>query len=416
MNIRSLLIAVVTVFGLHFGSAVAADTIKVAYIAPLSGSFALTFEELLKQFRAAADEINAKGGVLGGKKIEIVPFDNKATPQETLLVLNKAIDEDIHYVLATISSIAITINEALVKYNARNPDRPVLFLNFDAREPSLTEERCSFWHFRFEPHADMQMGVLTDYMASQPSIKKMYFIHQDYAWGQSVRRVTLEMLKQKRPDIQIVGDDLVALGKVKDFTPYVAKIKASGADSVFTSNWSNDLTFLVKAAEQSGLGAQFYTTHAWVVGTPTMIGSAAGRPDQNHHDFPHQRCAARLGEETALLRTEVPAEDAHGFPSNMADDSTCSRRHSARPGKDDPIKVAYALEGMQYRGPSGESWMRPEDHQLMSPTYITSFVKAGPGRRQVRRGGTGYGWKTEMLSKAADSVPPVKCKMERPPQ
>ena len=60
--------------------------------------------------------------------------------------------------------------------------------------------------------------------------------------------------------------------------------------------------------------------------------------------------------------------------------------------------------------------MRPEDHQLMSPTYITSFVKAGPGGVKYDVEGTGYGWKTEMLSKAADSVPPVKCKMERPPQ
>jgi len=416
MNTRSLLIAVVvTVFGLHFGSAVAADTIKVAYIAPLSGSFALTFEELLKQFRAAADEINAKGGVVGGKKIEIVPFDNKATPQETLLVLNKAIDEDIHYVLATISSIAITINEALVKYNARNPDRPVLFLNFDAREPSLTEERCSFWHFRFEPHADMQMGVLTDYMASQPSIKKMYFIHQDYAWGQSVRRVTLEMLKQKRPDIQIVGDDLVALGKVKDFTPYVAKIKASGADSVFTSNWSNDLTLLVKAAEQSGLTAQFYTTHAWVVGTPTMIGSAAAGQIKTIMTF-HINDAPPDWEKKLLYYEQKYQPKTHMdfLPTWQTLDMFAQALGKA--GKDDPIKVAYALEGMQYRGPSGESWMRPEDHQLMSPTYITSFVKAGTGGVKYDVEGTGYGWKTEMLSKAADSVPPVKCKMERPPQ
>ena len=82
MNSRLLLIVVVTALGLHLSSAKAADSIKVAYIAPLSGTFTLTFEELLKQFRAAADEINAKGGVLGGKRIEIVPFDNKGTPRK----------------------------------------------------------------------------------------------------------------------------------------------------------------------------------------------------------------------------------------------------------------------------------------------------------------------------------------------
>jgi len=413
MNSRLLLIVVVTALGLHLSSADAADSIKVAYIAPLSGTFTLTFEELLKQFRAAADEINAKGGVLGGKKIEIVPFDNKGTPQETLIALNKAGDEDIHYVLATMSSIAITISEALVKYNARNPDRPVLFLNFDARDPSLTEERCNFWHFRFEPHADMQMGVLTDYMAAQPSIKKVYFIHQDYAWGQSVRRVTLELLKKKRPDIQIVGDDLIALGKVKDFTPYVAKIKASGADSVFTSNWGNDLTLLVKAAEQSSLSAQFYTTHAWVVGTPSMIGSAAAGQIKTIMTLHLNAAPADWQKKLLYYEQKYQTKTRMDFlPTWQTVDMFAQALDKA--GQDSPVKVAYALEGMQYRGPSGESWMRPEDHQLMSPTYIVSFVKAGQPGVKYDVEGTGFGWRTEVLSKADESVPPVRCKMERP--
>ena len=415
MNSRLLLTAVVTALGLHLVNAVAADSVRVAYLAPLSGTFTLTFEELLQQFRAAADEINAKGGVLGGKRLEIVPFDNKGTPQETLIVLNRAIDDDIHYVLATMSSIAITISEALVKYNARNPDRPVLFLNFDARDPSLTEERCNFWHFRFEPHADMQMGVLTDYIAAQPSIKKMYFIHQDYAWGQSVRRVTLELLKQKRPDIQIVGDDLIALGKVKDFTPYVAKIKASSADSVFTSNWGNDLTLLVKAAEQSGLSAQFYTTHAWVVGTPSMIGSAAAGQIRTIMTL-HVNDVPPDWEKKLLYYERKYQTKTHMdfLPTWQTIDMLAHALDKA--GKDAPLKVAYALEGMQYRGPSGDSWMRAADHQLMSPTYITSFVKAGQPGVKYDVESTGFGWKTEVFSKANDSVPPVRCKMERPPQ
>ena len=225
---------------LQLNATFAADTIKVAFIAPLTGTFALVFEENLKLFRAAADDVNAKGGVLGGKKIEIFPFNNKGTPQETLIVLTQAIDQDIRYVLATISSIALTISDALSKYNTRNPDRPILFLNYDAREPSLTESKCIFWHFRFQPHSDMQVNVLTDYMARQSSVKKVYLINQDYAWGHSFKRAAREMLNSKRPDIQFVGDDLVPLGKIKDFAPYVSKIRASGADTVLTGNWGND--------------------------------------------------------------------------------------------------------------------------------------------------------------------------------
>ena len=402
------------VFGLYPGAVLPAESVKLAFIAPLSGTFTLLFEELLKQFRAAADEINANGGVLGGKKIEIVPFDNKGTPQETLIVLNRATDEGIQYVTATISSIAITISEALVKYNARHPDHPVLFLNYDARDPSLTEERCNFWHFRFEPNSDMQMGVLTDHIAAQPSVKKMYFIHQDYAFGQAMRRATLELLKKKRPDIQIVGDDLIALGKVKDFAPYVAKIKASGADTVFTSNWGNDLILLIKAGKQAGLNVQFYTTHAWIVGTPSVIGSAGA--DRIKTIMTWHINDAPADWEKKLLRYEekYQARTHMDFlPAWQTIDMFAQALDKA--GKDDPVKVAYALEGMHYKGPSGDSWMRPEDHQLMSPTYITSFVKAGQPGVKYDVEGTGFGWKTEMLSKAGDSVPPIKCQMERPP-
>ncbi len=80
----------------------------------------------------------------------------------------------------------------------------------------------------------------------------------------------------------------------------------------------------------------------------------------------------------------------------------------------EPVKVAYALEGMKYAGPSGDSWMRAEDHQMIAPVYILSFARAGqPGVKHDEEG-TGYGWKTEALIQAKDTVPSMKCQMERP--
>lgn len=209
------------------------EPIRIAYLAPLSGSLnVLGFEEWLKNFKAAADEVNARGGVPGGRKIEIVPFDNKGSPQESLLVFKQVVDQDIHYVAATISSVALALSDAIQKHNERNPGRRVLFLDYDAREPSLTESKCSFWHFRFVPHADMGMNVLTDYIAQHQDVHNVFLLNQDYAWGHSVAHAATAMLGRKRPDIRIVGNDLIPLGKVKDFSPYVAKIAASGADAV----------------------------------------------------------------------------------------------------------------------------------------------------------------------------------------
>lgn len=413
MRLGMLRLAMFLIAAIQFGGAHAADTVRIAFIAPLSGTFALVFEENLKLFRAAADDLNAKGGVLGGKKIEIVPFDNKGTPQETLIVLNQAIDQDIRYVLATISSVALTISDALSKYNGRNPEKPVLFLNYDAREPSLTENKCSFWHFRFEPHSDMQVKVLTDHMAAQPAVKKVYMINQDYAWGHSFRRAAREFLAARRPDIQFVGDDLVPLGKIKDFAPYVSKIRASGADSVLTGNWGNDLVLLIKASEQSGLDAGFYTTHSYVWGTPTAIGASGADRIKTIMAF-HINDANAEWERKILAYGEKYRPIAHMdfLPVWQTLDMFAQAVNQAR--STDPYQVAIALEGMKYNGPAGESWMRAEDHQLMAPVYVTSFVRKGrPGVKHDTEN-TGFGWKTEMLVAAKDNVPPLRCAMERP--
>src|SRR3546814_20524119 len=68
----------------------------------------------------------------------------------------------------------------------------------------------------------------SDLMKTNKDIKKVYLINQDYSFGQGVRKVATEMIKAKRPDIQIVGDELHPVAKITDFSPYIAKIKASG--------------------------------------------------------------------------------------------------------------------------------------------------------------------------------------------
>ena len=237
-------------------SATAVETIKIAVSVGLSGPNAIYGEGQLNAFNAAADLVNARGGVLGGRKIEIVPMDNKGTPQEALIQLKRAVDDDIRYIASTVSSVVHALNDAIAKHNVRNPDKTVLLLNFNSLDPALTEAKCSFWHFRFEPHTDMQLTALTNFMASQSAIQKVYLLNQDYAFGQSVSKGSREQLNTKRPDIAIVGDELIPLAKIKDFAPYVAKIRASGADSVLTGNWGTDLSLLLKAFEPAGCPRQ----------------------------------------------------------------------------------------------------------------------------------------------------------------
>ncbi len=412
--LRFLRLVAAALLAAQLGSAIAADTIRLAVLGPMSGPFALQGEERLKIFQASADIVNARGGVLGGRKIEIVAFDNKSNPQESLIVLKQAIDQDIRFVASSASNVANAISDALVKHNARNPDQRVLFFDFNALDPALTEARCNFWHFRFEVHSDTQVSVLTDYMMRQPAIRKVYLLNQDYAFGQAVSRAAKEMLAVKRPDIQIVGDDFVALGKVKDFAPYIAKIHASGADIVMTGNWGNDLSLLVKAGNEAGLKATFYAFLAGYPGTWSGIGSA-GADRVKTLDAWHINAADPAWQKTLL---EYKAKyhtvsNAAYLPAYRVVEMLAGALNKA--GSADPVKVAYALEGLKYAGPSGASWMRAEDHQMIAPLYILNFVKAGQAGVKYDEEKTGYGWKTETFIEAGNIVPPVKCQMERPP-
>jgi branched-chain amino acid transport system substrate-binding protein len=228
-------------------------TIKIAYIDPLSGPGATIGEVGLKTFQFLVDELNAKGSA-AGVKFEVLPFDNKTNPQESLVQVQKAVDAGARIIIqGNGSSVAIAISEWVAKHNERNPGKEVIYLNYAAVDPLLTNDKCTFWHFRWDANSDIKMEALVNYIMGQLGIKKIYLINQDYSFGQSVRATANKMLKEKRPDIQIVGDELHPLLKVTDFAPYVAKIKASGADSVITGNWGQDFALLLKAAADSGL-------------------------------------------------------------------------------------------------------------------------------------------------------------------
>ncbi|RYF34809.1 MAG: branched-chain amino acid ABC transporter substrate-binding protein, partial [Comamonadaceae bacterium] len=250
------------------------QTVKIAWLDPLSGLMAAVGTNQLKSFQFLAEEFNKKNAA--GVKYEIIGIDNKLSPQETTSALRSAMDQGARYVVqGNGSGPALAIMDAIEKHNARNPGKEVLYLNYAAVDPDLTNSKCSYWHFRLDADTSMKMEAITTFMKDQKDIAKVYLINQNYSHGQQVSKYAKENLKNKRPDIQIVGDDLHPLAQVRDFSPYIAKIKQSGADTVITGNWGSDLALLVKAANDAGLNVKFYTYYAVTTGTPTAMGAGS---------------------------------------------------------------------------------------------------------------------------------------------
>ncbi|HEX8166714.1 MAG TPA: branched-chain amino acid ABC transporter substrate-binding protein [Beijerinckiaceae bacterium] len=387
--------------------AAAQDTIKIGYIDPLSGAFANVGELGVHHFQFVMDRINAKGGVLG-KKLELVPLDSKANPQDTQIALKKVIDDNIRFVLqGNGSNVAHAIVDTLAKHNEREPAKSVLFLNYAAVDPALTNDKCSFWHFRFDADADMKMEALTNFMAKQQGIKKVYLINQDYSFGKAVAAAATEMMKKKRPDVQIVGEELHPLGKVQDFTPYVAKIKASGADSVITGYWGNDLSLLVKAAKDAGLPVDWYTYYAGGLSTPAAIGQAGKDRVKQISEWHSNVEGATLDEEVEAYKKKYN-EDFYYLRTRNLIEMFAKAVEQAKSA--DPVAVAKALEGMKHQSPTGEITMRADNHQLLQPMFV-STMSAGM-KRDVEN--TGLGFKTDGRIEAKDTETPTTCKMKRP--
>lgn len=391
--------------------ALAEEAIGVALIDPFSGPFANVGTTAFRAFQMEFDRINSAGGTLG-RSFKVVPFDSKSSAQEATLQVQAAIDQGLRYVFqGSGSNVAHAVSEAIAKYNARNPAAPVLYLNYGALDPALTDEKCHFWHFRLVAHGHMILNAVTGAAARRPQMRRVYLINQDYAWGQSVSKDARAMLAEKRPDVEIVGDDLHPLGKIKDFAPYVAKIKAAGADTVITGNWGNDLSLLVKAMRDSGGTIDMFAPIAGLQGTAAAMGeSGAGRVRAVLFWHPNLEPNPLLPQ--ALAFRSRYNEDWNWLPIYLAPEFLVRAINKARSAE--PTKVAFALEGLGFAGPTGEVWIRPEDHQLMMPLFQTTFVKAGEPGVTYSAEDTGFGWKTEGVVETRANIPPVLCRV-RPP-
>ncbi|MBS0308242.1 MAG: branched-chain amino acid ABC transporter substrate-binding protein, partial [Proteobacteria bacterium] len=293
----------------------------------------------------------------------------------------------------------------------RHPGKEVLFINYGAVDPDMTNSRCSFWHFRFDANSDMKMEALTTYMARDKSVKKVYIIGQNYSFGHQVSRAAKEYLQRKRPDVQIVGDDLHPIGQVKDFAPYIAKIKASGADAVITGNWGNDLALLIRAAHDAGLQANFYTYYAGTTGVPTAIG-AAGADRMKMVVYWHPNNAGFVGHEIVDAFKKKYNDDFYALATYTGVAMLSKAMKTAQ--SIDPTKVALALEGMKFKSLNGEVEMRKADHQLQQPLYIVTWTKTDGKTIRYDQEHTGYGWKTEQKIDTYVGTQPTSCQMKRP--
>jgi branched-chain amino acid transport system substrate-binding protein len=385
------------------------ETVKIAMIEGLSGPFANVGQNQLKSWQFVAEHFNGAKNP-AGVKFEIVGMDSKGSPQEALNTFKAAVDQGFRYIAqGNGSGAALALSDAVTKHNARNPGKEVVYLNYAAVDPALTNEKCSYWHFRLDADTSQKMEALTSFMKDQPKVKKVYLLNQNYSHGQQVAKYFKEGINRKRPDVQIVGDDLVPLGQVKDFAPYVAKMKQAGADTIVTGNWGQDLTLLVKAMNDAGLKIPMYAYYAAVSGTPTVL-AAGGDAEVYQISYAHSNYTGEMGALTDAYQKKF-GDDFYTF--SIYNGIKLMSEGMAKAKSTDPVKVAAAMSGMRFKGFNGESEMRKLDHQMQQGLYISKWQKVdAKNKYSVEK--TGFTFAPVKYIESYVASTPTSCDMKRP--
>ena len=384
------------------------ETVKIAWIDPLSGLMAPVGSNQLKSFQFFAEKFSKTNPA--GVKFEVIGIDNKLSPAESLNALKAAMDQGVRYITqGNGSSVAGALIEAVNKHNERNPGKEIIFLNHSAVDPDFTNSKCSYWHFRFDADTSMKIEAMTTFMKDDKDIKKVYLFNQNYSHGHQVAKFAKENLARKRTDVQIVGEDLHPLAQVRDFSPYIAKIKASGADTVITGNWGSDLALLVKAANEGGYNGKFYTYYTGVTGTPTALGqTGAGRVYQIAYS--HYNMGGDMGKWMAEFKQKFNDDF---YTGSVVTIYSALGEAMAKAKSTDPVKVAAALSGLKFKSYHGDVEMRKTDHQMQQPLYMTVWQKADK-KYPYSPENTGMTLAPVKEFPSYVSSTPTSCQMKRP--
>lgn len=390
-----------------------AAPLKIGLLETLSGPQASTGQTFRAAVRYAIDKLNGSGG-WNGESVQLLEYDNQGGPAGASDKLKAAIADGVQIVVQGASSaIGGQITEDVRKHNLRNPGKEIVYINVGAEALELTGEKCNFHHFRFAGNAQVRTKALVQAMKQAGTLgTKVYSINQNYSWGQDMERAIVDSAAAN--GYQVVEKTLHDTNKIQDFAPYVSKIGASGAETIITGNWSNDLLLMMKATKAAGLKARFGTVFLDQPGNITNAGETAVG-----HFIAHAFNPEAAGAEGERFVKDYTAKTGHApvfiepqtaFGLDMVADAL--KRTKAENGVLNVNTFAKTLETTKITSPMGEMSMRAADHQVQMPMVVSMVSKDA----KYKADGTDMGFKPVKVFSAEEASTPAQasCKMQRP--
>ncbi|MGN7292471.1 branched-chain amino acid ABC transporter substrate-binding protein [Rhizobium sp. SAFR-030] len=389
-----------------------AEPLKIGIIESLSGAQTSTGRLYANAVKYGVDRINAAGG-FNGEPVVVTEYDNAGGAPEAADKFRKAVADGVDVIFQGASSaIAGQLTEDVRKHNIRNPGKEVIFINLGADAMELTGAKCQFYHFRYTATAPMRVNALVSAMKEAGDLgKNVYSINQNYSWGQDMQAAVAAAAGDG--GYKVVGEVLHDVNKIQDFAPFVARIKAASADTVFTGNWSNDLLLLMKAAGDAGLDVTFATAFLDQPGNIANAGKTAlGHYIANNYDNAATDGKFAEAFKTATGHYPIFVEGHSAFALGALQQALGTVNFNG--GEIDVTKIALALENTTYETPLGPISVRKEDHQTIRPVVVSKVVE----KPKYPADGTDMGFQTVKVIAGDAAIYPVQesCRMERPKQ
>ncbi len=350
--------------------ALAEDTIKLGAVEPLSGTFKDIGERYLDGVKYAVETINKSGGLLG-KKVELLPVDSELKPDvATRKAQNLILKDGVKFFCGgTGSSVGAAMEQLAEKQN-------VIMFTYGMAAASMTGEKCNKNFFRTCANTDQQSYSLAVLVAKR-GYKRVAIIAQDYSFGQEALAAFKKKLAQVSPSSKIVAELYHPAG-TKDYGPYASQLIAAKPDVIFTPNWGNDLSLLLKQGRPMGMKQKIFS---YYINDEVTIQALAN----------DSYMIGNMGSEVYTL--SIPLKKNKEFIDQFKKDrgyyptwlrgkaylATMFWAEAVKKAKStDVAAVIKAWEGLTYDGPAGVWTMRACDHQVQLPLWFTEISAKNP--------------------------------------
>ncbi|WP_448206670.1 ABC transporter substrate-binding protein [Azospirillum sp. sgz302134] len=325
-------------------------------------------------WQLAVEEVNAAGGLLGGRKLEVISRDDAGKPDDAVRVAQELVsNEKVELLAGTYFS---HVGLAVADFAARNK---VPFVAAEPLTDAITWTKGNRYTFRLRPSTYMQAAMLVEEAAKLPA-KRWATVAPNYEYGQSAVSWFKQLLQEKRPDVEFVAEQWPVQGKL-EAGPTVQALAAAKPDAIFNVTFGADLAKFVREGEGRGLFRN-RSVVSLLTGEPEYLEPMKDEAPEgwivtgypwDQIDTPEHKA---FRDAYRKRFNEAPRQGSVvGYATFKAIAAAVEKA-----GSTDPEKLVDALSGLQLTSPFGPITFRALDHQATMGAYVgKTTVKDGRG-------------------------------------